>query len=426
MRAMHRLAFTAVAMLFTVATLGAQSARTDGQIENDIESQVANSQALSGQAIGIYTHGGIVTLSGQVKDEETRRAAVALVQKVDGVQSVEDHLVLPGEALPADQTDQAGQADQAAQADRGMPADQPAQPDQSAPADQPTLQPPPPPPAQQPQYPQPSDNRATNYPQPPDNGYPPAPRYPYPNRAQRPYSDYPQQTRLQSAVGAVTLDPGTPINVRISQGLDTRHTQAGTVFRAVTTQNVFVKGYVAIPRGSTVTGTVVDVKTSGDFKGSPKLQLQLTSVTLDDTNYPLQSNIWSRKGPGKGGEVVGNTIGGAALGAVIGAIAGGGPGAAIGAGVGGVAAAGVTGAIPARDLLVRPESVLTFSLAAPVTVQPVPQDELDRLVAQQQDQRMNAPRYGYPPPPPPRVYPYGYPYPPPPPPPYYPYYRYYR
>jgi BON domain len=421
MRPMHRLAFTAIAMLFTVATLSAQSARTDGQIENDIESQVANSQALSGQAIGIYTHGGIVTLSGQVKDEETRKAAVAMVQKVDGVQSVENHLVLPGEALPADQAEQ---ADQAAQADQGTAANQPAQPDQSGPADQPTLQQPAP--GQQPQYPQPSDNRASNYPQQPDNGYPPPPpRYPYPNRAQRPYSDYPQQTRLQSAVGTVTLDPGTPINVRISQGLDTRHTQPGTVFRAVTAQNVFVNGYVAIPRGTTVTGTVVDVKTSGDFKGSPKLQLQLTSVTLDNTNYALQSNIWSRKGPGKGQEVIGNTIGGAALGAVIGAIAGGGPGAAIGAGVGGVAAAGVTGAIPARDLLVRPESVLTFSLAAPATVQPVPQDELDRLVAQQQDQRMNAPRYGYPPPPPPRPYGYGYPYPPPPPPPY-PYYRYYR
>lgn len=408
MRAMYRLASIAVAVVLAVTTLNAQSVRTDEQIESEIESQVANSQALNGQAIGIWTHDGIVTLSGQVKDEASRTAAIAVVQKIDGVKSVENHLLLPGEQAPA------------AQAAQNTTADQPG-----------SVQTP----SAAPQYPQPADDRAESYPPLPDSDNPPDAAYPdnraanqppprrYPSRAsQRPYGGYHQQTRLQAAVGSVTLPPGTTLNVRVLQGLDTRHTQPGTVFRAVTAQNVFVRGYVAIPRGTTVEGNVVDVQTAGDFKGSPKLRLQLTSLTLDDTNYPLQSNLWSRKGQGKGQETVGNTIGGAAIGAVIGAIAGGGPGAAIGAGIGGVAAAGVTGATPGRNLLVPPEAILTFSLAGPLTVQPVPQDELDRLVAQRQDQRLNAPRPGYPP----RrhVYPYGYGYPyPPPPPPYYPYYR---
>lgn len=398
-----RIAFTAVALALGAASLAAQTARTDDQIEVEIESQVANSAALNGQAIGVWTHDGIVTLSGQIKDQATREAAINTVKNVDGVKSVEDHLHLPGEPSEVSQN----QPDTDSEAQQPTPAQPGTQTSQESPQ----------PPQQQPQstsqYPRPNPDRAHSYP-PPQRG--PAP--------QRSYDRYPQQSRLQVANGPVTLPSGTLINIRMQHGLDTRHTQPGTLFRAVTAQNVFVNGYVAIPRGTTVDGSVVDVQTSGDFKGSPRLTLQLTALQLDNQNYPLQSNIWSRKGPGKGQETIGNTIGGAAVGAVIGAIAGGGPGAAIGAGVGGVAAAGVTGAVPGRNLLVPPEAILTFSLNAPLTVQSVSQDELDRLVAQQQDERLNAPRYPYPPR---RAYPYPppyAPYPPPPPPPYYgPYYR---
>jgi hypothetical protein len=415
MRQWHWIALTAAALALSAANLPAQTAPTDDQIEIEIEAQVANSQALNGQAIGVWTHDGTVTLSGQVKDQATRQAAEDIVKKIDGVKSVEDHLRLPGEQGPELQTG-AGVAGETPAAQQ--PAEQPsAAAEQTAPGNAST-------PAQvptaPPQYPEPSQDRTSNYP-------PPAPqRYPAP--PQRAYERYPQPPRLQAPNGPVTLPPGTVVNIRMQQGLDTRHTQPGTLFRGNTAQNVFVRGYVAIPRGTPVEGSVVDVQTSGDFKGSPKLTLQLTALTLDDKTYPVQSDIWSRKGPGKGQETISNSVGGAAVGAVIGAIAGGGVGAAIGAGVGGVAAAGVTGAVPGRNLLLPPEAILTFSLAAPLTVQPIPQDELDRLVAAQQDQRMNAPGYGYPPR---RAYPYP-PYPPPPyppPPPYYyghygPYYRY--
>ena len=415
MRQWHLIALAGAALALSAASLPAQTAPTDDQIEVEIEAQIANSPALNGQAVGVWTHDGIVTLSGQVKDQATRQAAEDIVRKINGVKSVEDHLRLPGEQAPELPT--GAEATPEAQTQQGVPPpntspEQPAPDNTSAPAQ--TA------PAPQ-QYPGPSQDNTRNFPPPPPQRYPAPP--------QRAYERYPQQPRLQAPVGPVTLPPGTVVNIRMQQGLDTRHTQPGTLFRGTTAQNVFVRGYVAIPRGTPVEGSVVDVQTSGDFKGSPKLTLQLTAVTLDDKTYPLQSNIWSRKGPGKGAETISNSVGGAAVGAVIGAIAGGGVGAAIGAGVGGVAAAGVTGAVPGRNLLLPPEAILTFSLAAPLTVQPVPQDELDRLVAAQQDQRMNAPGYGYPPrraaypyppyPPPPP------PYPPPPPPYYYgPYYRY--
>lgn len=406
MRPWHTFALLAAMLAISAGSLAGQTARTDDQIEVEIESQVANSPALNGQAIGVWTHDGIVTLSGQIKDQATREAIVSTVKKIEGVKSVEDHLRLPGEPSEVSQT---GADVPTGPQQQTAPTVQPDVPQQQTGPESPQL----------PQQPQTTtqDPRATTQ----DRARPPQ-RYPAPQRG---YGRSPQDNRLQAASGLVTIPPGTVINIRMQQGLDTRHTQPGTIFRAFTAQNVFVNGYVAIPRGTAVQGNVVDVQTSGDFKGSPRLTLQLTGLQLDNQNYPVQSNIWSRKGPGKGQETIGNTIGGAAVGAVIGAIAGGGPGAAIGAGVGGVAAAGVTGAVPGRNLLVPPEAILTFSLNAPLTVQSVSQEELDRLVAQQQDERLNAPRYPYPPR---RAYPYPpppyAPYPPPPPPYYYgPYYR---
>jgi len=108
------------------------------------------------------------------------------------------------------------------------------------------------------------------------------------------------------------------------------------------------------------------------------------------------------------------------LGAAIGGAVDGGAGAGIGAAAG--AAAAVAGVLltPGRPTVMPPETLLTFRLTGPITVdtqrsqlafQPVSQQDYAEAAGPPQlQQRPPAPPYGYPPPPGPYPYPY-YPYP---------------
>jgi len=113
--------------------------------------------------------------------------------------------------------------------------------------------------------------------------------------------------------------------------------------------------------------------------GSAELALQLTSLDLDGLSYPLQSDQFRVKGPGKGGHSAGNIAGGAILGAVIGGIVGGGPGAAIGAAAGGGAGAVGSAVSSGPGVWIPAEALVSFHLASPVTVQPVSAQEAARL-----------------------------------------------
>jgi outer membrane lipoprotein SlyB len=62
--------------------------------------------------------------------------------------------------------------------------------------------------------------------------------------------------------------------------------------------------------------------------------------------------------------------GGAAVGAILGGIFGGGKGAAIGAAAGAGAGTGVSAATKGQQIVLKPETVLSFQLQSPVTVQP--------------------------------------------------------
>jgi hypothetical protein len=198
------------------------------------------------------------------------------------------------------------------------------------------------------------------------------------------------------------------MQIRVSQGMDGKHTKVGTTFNGVLMNDVLAGGLIALPRGAEVQGVVVAAKAGGGLSGSGEIGLQLTGVQIGRMQYPLESQTWGYRGPSKTGNTVGNTIGMGALGAFIGAAAGGGPGAAIGAVAGGTAGIGMSAASSGPQAGVRPESLITFVLDKPVTVTTVSQDELNRLAqyapppAGYMQQR--PPRPGYY-----RPY-YGYPY----------------
>jgi len=231
-----------------------------------------------------------------------------------------------------DQTAQTPPADQSAQTQQTAPAGAPA-------AGQPNTTQPPPgsaaPPAQQP----PATAPVAEAPPPP----PPPP---------------------------LVVPAGASLTVRLGSTLDTKTAEAGQPFNGTLVKSVVVGGEVAIPSGAGVSGTVVDSKSPGKFKGEGVLSITLNSINIGGVPTQIATSTFSQTVKGKGKRSAVAIGGGTGVGALIGGIAGGGKGAAIGAGVG--AAAGTAGAAFTgnKEVQIPAETAVTFRLANSITVQP--------------------------------------------------------
>ena len=159
---------------------------------------------------------------------------------------------------------------------------------------------------------------------------------------------------------------GTELTVRLGQTVGSKISQPGQSFSATLARAVEVNGQTAIPRGTTASGTVVDAKALGHIAGGARLQLRLTSLSINGVNEPIKTVSLVRAIKGKGKRTGMMAGGGAGFGALIGALAGGGKGAAIGAAAGaGAGAAG--GAFTGNKEIVLPaESALSFKLEQPL------------------------------------------------------------
>ena len=447
--------------LAAVGDLGAQARSAtvpDAQVESNVLKALAGNAKLADQQISSATVYGTVTLSGHVKDDDTRSLAEDVVSRTAGVQKVIDELTLSNQETPAEavssESDPSAASQTATVSQLPPTADQGTQPQlQSdgtyAPADPQTgslagTPPPsstsqqssgeqaqpyygpqsgqtgspnnqdgpagPPPPdtgsganqssinqsttEQQPTYGQsgqPGYGQQPPYPQPGQAPYgqagPPAygpPPHPYGPQAQpygqqggpqQGYAAYPGQPGGQP----VSIPAGATLQLRMNQGLDGRHSQIGSSFTGTVVRDVVANGFVAIPRGATVQGAVVDATRGGTIKGHATLALQLTQVVLGGRVYPIASNVWEQDGPDKAGRTVSSALGLGVVGAIIGGVAGGGAGAAIGAGAGGAAGIGASAASGNPQAFLPPESVIAFQLTQPVTVTTVSQAEMERL-----------------------------------------------
>jgi len=391
-------AWTAMAILCGVVALAQDAApaagqRTDGQIEMDVVHALDASAALKNDLITAATIQGQVTLSGTVSTEDSRKLAESIVKGVPGVSGVKNSLKVGN---PAD--DPNAQGAQNMQSDDSQTADnnQPAPPPNAAQAPDYGSAPPPDNQQQQPQYSQPAPPPAYGQPAPPPayGQAPPPPAYgqgQYP-QGQRPdynspygpgpgYAPAPPPPSYKYAKGPVTIPQGTLIQLRTSEAVDSKRAKGGEPIQFTVIQDVTYGGVLAIPRGATVHGVIADAKNvgSGTLSGSSELALQLTGLDLGGQTYPLESDMFRVKAPGKGGRSAENIIGGALIGALIGGAAGGGGGAAIGAAAGGTVGTAASAASSGPRAWIPAEALVTFHLAAPVTVNPVDPQEAARL-----------------------------------------------
>jgi len=177
----------------------------------------------------------------------------------------------------------------------------------------------------------------------------------------------------------VTIPQGTLLQLRTNEPVASKKAQAGTAVEFTVIHDVVFGGVLAIPRGATIHGEVVEAKKAGELSGSPELSLKLDSLDLGGKNYPLASDQFKVKGPNKAGQTAGSALGGALLGAIIGGAAGRGTGAAIGAGAGAAAGTAASAASSGPGVWIPAEALVEFHLSQPLTVNPVNAQEAARL-----------------------------------------------
>ena len=169
---------------------------------------------------------------------------------------------------------------------------------------------------------------------------------------------------------SVTIAAGTPIRIRTEATLSTKSTQTGDTFTGTLAEPIVIEGKTLAPRGSQVEGRVVESDPGGRVKGVATISVRLTRLRVGGRNVAIETSAIAREAHATKRKDAAKIGIGAGIGAAIGAIAGGGEGAAIGAGAGGAAGTGLVLATHGDPAVIGAESVLTFKLSAPVTVEP--------------------------------------------------------
>src|ERR1700733_9987335 len=91
----------------------------------------------------------------------------------------------------------------------------------------------------------------------------------------------------------IVVPAGTVLTVITGQSLSSKTSTAGQAFIATLAQPVGAGGRTALPKGATVSGTVVTAKAKGKIKGEGQLDLVLTSVSVRGHTYPIKTNLLS-------------------------------------------------------------------------------------------------------------------------------------
>jgi hypothetical protein len=182
--------------------------------------------------------------------------------------------------------------------------------------------------------------------------------------AQQPQAgQQPNQPAAPPAPVALTAPRGTPITIRTNEEISAEHNPDGSRWTGVVERPVIYHGATIFERGASVSGVVVAEKKKGNFKGAGELSIVVTDIGRDR----VHTSEYTLVNKGRGKRTAGFIGGGGGLGAIIGGIAGGGKGALIGGLAGAGAGTAVGATTGSKDVIIRPESVITFRLTEPVT-----------------------------------------------------------
>jgi len=377
------LLFFSLVLAVAVGLGGACAKRPDdAKISSEIQGRFSQDSGLSAKQLTVHANNGVVTLGGMVDNEAQREAASRQAASVGGVKEVINDLqvskaqdvagVIPGRAtesssaVSTDQaiTDRAGNGrvttDRAAK-DPGATAVARKSRKARAAADSD------------------SDHNSANdadAQMSPDNqsGEPPQ------------ISEIPPKNAAAAAAvptpppapKRLIIDQGTQLAVRLIDPIDSEKNQSGDTFHATLNAPLTSDGEQAVPAGTEVTGHLVEVKSAGKFAGQSVVVLQLDSLSSGGKTYSLQTDQSRKEGKSRGKNTAEKVGGGAIIGGIIGAIAGGGKGAAIGTAAGAGVGGGAQAASKSQQIKLPSETVLNFTLQAPITVVRAPSPDANR------------------------------------------------
>jgi len=165
---------------------------------------------------------------------------------------------------------------------------------------------------------------------------------------------------MAMAAATAAIPSGTSVEVRITERLSSETANVGQTFHGTLASPIVARGRTLFPKGSAVTGEVVNVERSGRLSSPGELHLSLRTIRSSGRSYPVAVRPIIIKGESHTKSNITKIGGGTAVGALIGAIAGGGKGAAIGAGVGAAAGTGVAAGTGKKPAIVETEAVLVW------------------------------------------------------------------
>jgi hypothetical protein len=336
-------------LLAGILAIGAACTKApdDSQLTSKIQSKLNEDSGLQGKPITVQTSGGVVTLSGTVDNETQRAAAARYASAIPGIKEVVNNLQTAAAVTPA--------ADQIAQAHQPAPK-------------RPSPNPPPKPRPSTPRHRAVPDSTLMAAAAPPPVTVNTAPADQGSTLTPTPAAPAPAATPPPPpAPKKVTVASGTSMTIRLLDSIDSEKAQVGQTFRATLDAPLPSDGD-AVPSGYDVRGHIEDVKSAGKFAGQSLLVLQLDSISLNGKSYPLDTDPYSRKGSNRTTNTAEKVGAGAVIGAIIGGIAGGGKGAGIGAAAGGGLGGGVQAAGRGEQIILPVETVVNFTLKAPLTV----------------------------------------------------------
>ena len=181
-------------------------------------------------------------------------------------------------------------------------------------------------------------------------------------------------TTATTAPTTYTLARGTRFQATITNEISSRHGVAGDRFSAVVVADVKgAGGAVAIPAGSTVSGTIAEVSPAPNDGSLGKLTLAVSSVAVRGEAYGLDASIDSlmtvHEGRGLERADVIRVAGGATAGAIVGQIISKDTkGTIIGGVIGAAAGGAVSALVKDMDIVLPSGAYLMLTLREPVTV----------------------------------------------------------
>ena len=185
---------------------------------------------------------------------------------------------------------------------------------------------------------------------------------------QRPMDAPPDAPRVPQFEDVI-LPAASVIGLQLETSLSSDRARLEDRVDARVSRDVMASGRVAIPVGSRVIGSVIEVDRGGKVKAAARLGIRFHTVVLTDgSEVSLRTESIYREGESPARNSAKKIGGGAVAGMILGGILGGGKGAAVGGATG---AAGGTAAVMSGDrgtVNIAPGQFLNARLSSPATI----------------------------------------------------------